>query len=495
MALLDPESCYRAVKSRDRRFDGVFCTAVAHDRHLLPARAARPGRRPSPTSRSTPRPRPRRRRATAPASAACPTPPRAAPTGTSPPTWPVGRCGSSATASSTARASTGLARRIGYTPRHLGRLLTQELGAPPLALARARRAQTARVLIETTDDVALRRRLRGRVLQHPPVQRDRPRGLRPQPHRAARTAHPRDHRAAPSPCGSPSAPRSPVAASSTSSPTTSCRAWRWPARAGTPAPSTCRTVPGTVRLELADTVWPARPPSSPRSSRCRTCATPRRPWSGYAACSTPTATRWPSTTHLADDPVIGRLVRATPGLRVPGQVDGDETAVRTVIGQQVSVAGARTVAGRIVGRARAPHRVRRPGTDPPVPRRRHPRPGRPGDPADAPRAGPGAGRPRRGAGHRRRRPRPRPRPRRRTPCAPRAARHRSLDRRLRRDARAGPPRRLPAHRPRRPQRAARPRTPRRRRRPTAEHWRPWRSYALMHLWNTLMPDTSAPKET
>jgi AraC family transcriptional regulator of adaptative response / DNA-3-methyladenine glycosylase II len=28
-----------------------------------------------------------------------------------------------------------------------------------------------------------------------------------------------------------------------------------------------------------------------------------------------------------------------------------------------------------------------------------------------------------------------------------------------------------------------------------ERWRPWRSYALMHLWNTLMPQTPAPKET
>ena len=45
----------------------------------------------------------------------------------------------------------GLARRVGYTPRHLTRVLTAELGAGPLALARARRAQTARVLIETTD--------------------------------------------------------------------------------------------------------------------------------------------------------------------------------------------------------------------------------------------------------------------------------------------------------------------------------------------------------
>jgi AraC family transcriptional regulator of adaptative response / DNA-3-methyladenine glycosylase II len=46
--------------------------------------------------------------------------------------------------------------------------------------------------------------------------------------------------------------------------------------------------------------------------------------------------------------VIGPLARLHPGLRVPGQVDGDETALRTVVGQQVSVAGARTVLGRIV---------------------------------------------------------------------------------------------------------------------------------------------------
>ena len=45
----------------------------------------------------------------------------------------------------------GLAARIGYTPRHLSRVLTQELGAGPLALARAKRAQTARVLLETTE--------------------------------------------------------------------------------------------------------------------------------------------------------------------------------------------------------------------------------------------------------------------------------------------------------------------------------------------------------
>src|SRR5690606_5806682 len=45
----------------------------------------------------------------------------------------------------------GLARRLGYTPRHLHRLLTAEVGAGPLALARAQRAQAARILIERTD--------------------------------------------------------------------------------------------------------------------------------------------------------------------------------------------------------------------------------------------------------------------------------------------------------------------------------------------------------
>src|SRR3569623_1371431 len=45
----------------------------------------------------------------------------------------------------------GLARRLGYTERHLIRLLAAEVGAGPLALARARRAHNARLLIETTD--------------------------------------------------------------------------------------------------------------------------------------------------------------------------------------------------------------------------------------------------------------------------------------------------------------------------------------------------------
>src|SRR4029078_3313725 len=46
---------------------------------------------------------------------------------------------------------TGLAARVGYTTRQLERLLQAEVGANPLALARAQRTQTAPVLIETTE--------------------------------------------------------------------------------------------------------------------------------------------------------------------------------------------------------------------------------------------------------------------------------------------------------------------------------------------------------
>jgi AraC family transcriptional regulator of adaptative response / DNA-3-methyladenine glycosylase II len=56
------------------------------------------------------------------------------------------------------------------------------------------------------------------------------------------------------------------------------------------------------------------------------------------------------TDELGPDPVIGPLVRARSGLRVPGCADGFELAVRAVLGQQVSLAAARTFGGRLVAR-------------------------------------------------------------------------------------------------------------------------------------------------
>jgi AraC family transcriptional regulator of adaptative response / DNA-3-methyladenine glycosylase II len=54
--------------------------------------------------------------------------------------------------------------------------------------------------------------------------------------------------------------------------------------------------------------------------------------------------------RLADEPAIGALIRSRPGLRPPGTWDPFETGVRAIIGQQVTVAGANTIAGRLVER-------------------------------------------------------------------------------------------------------------------------------------------------
>jgi AraC family transcriptional regulator of adaptative response / DNA-3-methyladenine glycosylase II len=56
----------------------------------------------------------------------------------------------------------------------------------------------------------------------------------------------------------------------------------------------------------------------------------------------------PIAAHLDADPVIGELVRAVPGRRVPGHSDGCELAVRAVLGQQVTVAAGTKLVARVV---------------------------------------------------------------------------------------------------------------------------------------------------
>ncbi len=53
--------------------------------------------------------------------------------------------------------------------------------------------------------------------------------------------------------------------------------------------------------------------------------------------------------HLSLDPALAPVVAKRPGLRLPGCFDGFETLVRTVLGQQISVKGATTLAGRLAG--------------------------------------------------------------------------------------------------------------------------------------------------
>jgi AraC family transcriptional regulator of adaptative response / DNA-3-methyladenine glycosylase II len=54
--------------------------------------------------------------------------------------------------------------------------------------------------------------------------------------------------------------------------------------------------------------------------------------------------------HLVRDPMLAERVAKIPGLRIPGSWDGFELAVRAILGQQISVAGASTLAGRLVER-------------------------------------------------------------------------------------------------------------------------------------------------
>ena len=57
---------------------------------------------------------------------------------------------------------------------------------------------------------------------------------------------------------------------------------------------------------------------------------------------------------LGADPLLAPLLRLRPGLRVPGHPDGFELAVRAVLGQQVTVKGARTLAARLVAKLGSP---------------------------------------------------------------------------------------------------------------------------------------------
>src|SRR5687768_13615783 len=145
----DAVACYRAVESRDTRFDGVFYTAVRttgiYCRPSCPARTPKPG---NVTFHRT------AAAAQAAGYRACKRClPGAAPGS---PEWDLsadvaGRVMRLIADGAVERHGVdGLAERMGYSTRHLTRILTRELGAGPLSLARAQRAQTARTLLETT---------------------------------------------------------------------------------------------------------------------------------------------------------------------------------------------------------------------------------------------------------------------------------------------------------------------------------------------------------
>ena len=248
----------------------------------------------------------------------------------------------------------GLARRLGYSDRHLNRLLIAEVGAGPLALARAQRAQTARILLETTElraaEIAFAAGFSSvrqfndtvrEVFALAPMQlRTRSAGSH-----APHGADPDETWGAPGTIALKLAYRSPLQA---------------PAIFGFLA---ARAVPG---VEEGDEGHYRRTLSLPRGTGIAEVSVGPGA-QGYLRCLvslddlrdlTAAVRRLRRLFDLDADPVavgevlgadaiLGRSVASLPGLRAPGHVDGDELAIRAVLGQQVSVAGARTIAGRL----------------------------------------------------------------------------------------------------------------------------------------------------
>src|SRR4051812_27279548 len=239
----------------------------------------------------------------------------------------------------------GLASRLNYSERQINRLLTTELGAGPLALARAQRAQTARTLIQTTSmpitqiafasGFASVRQFNDTIREVYASSPTELRGTRPQ---------------------------------SLTGGTLSLRlAYRAPFHSESIFGFLGdRAVPGveawdgatyrrSLRLNHGNAVIAISPGAMAPGPNAVMC-TLHLDNVADAQAAVQRCRRMfdldadPNTVeaHFADDPVLSPLVRKRPGLRSPGHPDGVELLTRAVLGQQVSVKGARTLAARLV---------------------------------------------------------------------------------------------------------------------------------------------------
>ncbi|MEU9147189.1 AlkA N-terminal domain-containing protein [Streptomyces sp. NPDC048349] len=340
----DTERCVRAVQSKDARFDGWFFTAVLTTRiYCRPSCPAVPPKVENMTF--------------LPSAAACQQAGFRACKRCRPDTSP-GSPEWNARADAVARAMRlirdgvvdregvpGLAARLGYSTRQVERQLSAELGAGPLALARAQRAQTARLLIETSElpmgDVAFAAGFSSIRTFNDTVREVfalSPSELRLRAGKANR------HQ-----------PRIPGTIS-----------LRLPFRAPLTPDNlfghlAATAVPGveewrdgayrrTLRLPYGTGVVALTP--QPDHIGCRLALTDLRDLTiAISRC------RWmldldadPEAVdeQLRADPLLAPLVDKAQGRRVPRTVDAAEFAVRAVLGQQVSTAAARTHAARLV---------------------------------------------------------------------------------------------------------------------------------------------------
>ena len=355
----DHDRCYRAVLSRDARFDGTFFTAVRTTGIYC---------RPSCPTPVLPKARnvdfyPSAAAAQRAGFRACK---RCRPDATpGSPEWNsradlVGRALRLIADGVIDRVGVGgLANQLAVSERHLVRLLQSEVGAPPLALARAQRAQTARVLIETTElplgQVAFASGFAS-IRQFNDTIRE------------VFASSPTDLRAA-------QAKRRLGLGSGRSTITVRLPVRQPFAFAPLLRFLEMRALPGveTIRFAPDETTTAA--------TYARSLFLPNGPavvelllsadgvvatfhlsdladlQAGIARCRRLLdldADPLVIDNALATDPSLAPLVNATPGRRSPGAVDPHELCVRAVLGQQVSVAAARTLASRLVDRLGAP---------------------------------------------------------------------------------------------------------------------------------------------
>ena len=266
----------------------------------------------------------------------------------------------------------GLASKLGYEQRQVRRLVTAELGAGPLAIARAQRAQTARILTETTalplSEIAFAAGFASirqfnatirEVFAVTPTQRREARGKR-----IAAT-----RRLAAMPAGDPAAPGLIRLRLAYRAPIDGERMLGYLAARAIPGVEEVRDGSYRRTISLPNGVGIlSLGPLVPSAGQHGSGGRPHGADPGYVECelqledlrdltaavqrcrrlldldADPEAV----TGYLAADPVLGPLATANPGRRSPGHVDGNELALRAVLGQQVSVAAARRLGARLV---------------------------------------------------------------------------------------------------------------------------------------------------
>ncbi len=269
----------------------------------------------------------------------------------------------------------GLARKLGYTTRHLHRVLVSQLGAGPLSLARARRAQSARALLVGSDlpvaDVAFAAgfgSIRQFNLTMQEVFASPPGELRTR-FGSRKTGHSLPSSEAGQPA--PSAVQLGI---------------DLPVRQPFDAPGifsflAARAVAGVESTELGDpnNLVYSRTlalPGGPGAFQVTAHRDSHRGWALRAELElarlqdlTPAVSRirrlldLDADPHAVDealsrDPALRPSVQRTPGIRVPGTVDPHEVVIRAIIGQQISVKAARTHLTRLAAAAGASYHSR-----------------------------------------------------------------------------------------------------------------------------------------